>query len=684
MGWRKYWREHFIFLIIFVAVAYSASLEPIPQKQTYHQFADTSAFGGVPNLFNVASNLVFVIVGIAGFYRLKNQAFSPAVNIWRFMFISVVLVGLGSTWYHLNPTNESLFWDRLPMSVGFASMIAGICADRICCKTGCRICVPLIIFSMATVIYWIYTENAGTGDLRPYLMLQYLSIALIPVIIVLYPQSLELNRPYLLLWGFYVIAKLCELYDSSIYEGTGRLLSGHTLKHLAAAAGLYLFRPYPQSNCFRVSRPVAVILFFSLLLLQPNSYAASQAELDESHFLTRAMVMSVAAHPGRASEILQENLRQKEKWQFASYIIEEGTVEAEILAAWRPVPDGSFEYWLAVAGSNSFNDWFLDFDTGKVNFAKQNRLSAPYNKMHLHRGFHIHTQAIMNLPIRTPSGTDELLSDFLLRNPAQKIVLAGHCLGGAAVVILSTRLISLGVKPEQIKAVTFGAPAVGDQTFARHFEKIVDMTRVVTKGDPIPLVPPRALYGYVHWGRLVNWEMPEFPFWERHYKKHHHDLAIRKEYDLKKALGHEVIPSSTGMVYIAAIQNELPFKWGGDDFPYMKQVLYETYQDLFGSFTIHPEDHASMSDFEKLRNQAAQAGSKYLLFASVWGQRYENAVFPYTLITLDQSLFRVSDGSLVYAASYQDAARQFTPLIAVSSAATIMNTDADFWLERKR
>jgi hypothetical protein len=281
-------------------------------------------------------------------------------------------------------------------------------------------------------------------------------------------------------------------------------------------------------------------------------------------------------------------------------------------------------------------------------------------------------------------GTDETLADFLLKNPAQKIVLAGHCLGGAAVVIISTRLITLGVKPEQIRAVTFGAPAVGDQTFAQHFERIVDMTRVVSKGDPIPLVPPRAMYGYVHWGRLVNWEMPELPFWERHYKKHHHDLAIRKEYDLKQALGQMVAPSAKGRVFIASIQNELPTKWGGDDFPYMKQVLYETYKDLFGSFAVNPEEQASMSEFEKLRTQAAQAGSEYLLFASIWGQRYENAVFPYTLITLDQSLFRVSDGSLVYAASYQDAARQFTPLVAVSSAATIMNTDADFWLERKR
>ena len=501
-----------------------------------------------------------------------------------------------------------------------------------------------------------------------------------------YHAFADSSRPYWVLWTFYVVAKLCELHDRQIYEITGHLLSGHTLKHFAAAAGLWFFRPYPQNFGLSVPRRNGIItaLLICLILFSPSAaQAATQAEYEEARFLLRAMVMSVAASPGRGSELLQETMRQQENWQFASYVIEKGTVDAEILVAWRKNSDGPPDYWLSVADSDSLNDYLLDLDTGSVNFAKQNNLSAPYTDMGLHRGFHRHAQAILDLPIRTPFGTNETLTNFLLRNPDQKIVLAGHCLGGAAVVVLSARLVSLGVKPEQIRAVTFGAPSVGDKAFAQYFEKIIDVTRVVTTGDSMTLLPPRPIYGYLQWGRLVRWEMPELPTYERHYKKQHLNLALKKYFDLKSALGQAVGPTSKGRVYIATIQNELLSKWGGNDFSYMKMVLSETYRDLFGTFVQHPSNNASLSQFEQLRSLAAEAGCEYLLFASIWGQRYETTTFPYTLITLDQSLYRVSDGTLVYAASYQDGAPQFTPLVAVWAAATIMNTDADLWLERK-
>jgi hypothetical protein len=37
--------------------------------------------------------------------------------------------------------------------------------------------------------------------------------------------------------AFYVLAKVLEIWDARIYELSGTLLSGHTLKHFAAAAG---------------------------------------------------------------------------------------------------------------------------------------------------------------------------------------------------------------------------------------------------------------------------------------------------------------------------------------------------------------------------------------------------------------------------------------------------------------
>jgi len=679
-------RTLYLLLVVCGAVAYTATLDPFPQTQSYHVFADSLELWGIPNALNVLSNLAFIVVGIAGWSRLRNRFESPALHIWRFLFISVVFVGMGSFWYHWNPNNASLFWDRLPMSIGFAAMIAGICADRINCRTGCALCLPLILFSAGTVIYWIYTEQSGKGDLRPYFLLQSLAIVLIPLVLVLFPESSGSSRPYWVLWIFYVIAKLCELQDRQIYEITGHLLSGHTLKHIAAATGLWFFRPYPQRFSPSVARRkgLLTLLLLCFILFSPTaSQAATYTELEEARFLMRAMAMNAAATPGRASELLQEALRQQENWQSVSYVIKKGTVEAEILVSWRKNSESSSDYWLAVAGSSSLNDWILDFDVAKVNFAKQNNLSAPYTDMGLHRGFNRHAQAILDLPIRTPIGTNETLANFLLRNPDQKIVLTGHCLGGSAVVVISARLVSLGVKPEQIRVVTFGAPAVGDKAFTKYFQKIIDMTRVVTTGDIFSRLPPRPMFPYLQWGRIIRWEMPKLPSYDRHYKKHQLDFALKKFLDLKLASGQSVGPATNGRVYIAGIQNELPSKWGGDDFPYMKMLLFDAYRDLFGMFVAHSSNNASFSQFEQLRSQAVAAGCEYLLFASIWGHRHEDDMVPYTLITLDQVLYRVSDGSLVFAASYQDAARLFTPLEAVWMAATIMNTDASLWLEKK-
>ena len=47
-------------------------LPPIAQDQSYHRFADERTLLGVPNFWNVVSNLPFIAVGAAGlqqFYR---------------------------------------------------------------------------------------------------------------------------------------------------------------------------------------------------------------------------------------------------------------------------------------------------------------------------------------------------------------------------------------------------------------------------------------------------------------------------------------------------------------------------------------------------------------------------------------------------------------------------------------
>jgi hypothetical protein len=52
-------------------------LPPIPQDQAYHQLADQRAIFGIPNFWNVVSNLPFLLIGAAGL-RLSG---SPSARV---------------------------------------------------------------------------------------------------------------------------------------------------------------------------------------------------------------------------------------------------------------------------------------------------------------------------------------------------------------------------------------------------------------------------------------------------------------------------------------------------------------------------------------------------------------------------------------------------------------------------
>ena len=96
-------RTSLLLVVVCSAVIYTFTLDPLPQKQTYHAFADSTGFWLMPSVLNVLSNIAFVVVGIIGWARLRKLAVSPSIHIWRLMFLSVALVGLGSAWYHYTP-----------------------------------------------------------------------------------------------------------------------------------------------------------------------------------------------------------------------------------------------------------------------------------------------------------------------------------------------------------------------------------------------------------------------------------------------------------------------------------------------------------------------------------------------------------------------------------------------------
>ncbi len=237
-------RLKIILAIVVAALIAAFSIDPIAQDPAYHQFADQRRLFNIDHFFNVLSNLPFVIIGIMGMRLVASGRASGGLAELRAMylafFIGVFLTGFGSAYYHHRPDNHTLLWDRLPMTIAFMALFSAIIGEYISTRLALKLFTPLLILGMTSVVYWQVSELNGHGDLRPYALVQFLPIVLIPLILWWFESKLN-NDKYI--WGViaaYAASKLMELFDAPLYSMIG-LISGHSLKHLAAAFGALIF-----------------------------------------------------------------------------------------------------------------------------------------------------------------------------------------------------------------------------------------------------------------------------------------------------------------------------------------------------------------------------------------------------------------------------------------------------------
>lgn len=233
---------HLPLFVTLLACALMLAHGPIAQLAQYHQFADRSTLLGVPHGADVWSNLGFALVGGWGMLRLWPMQAAPSHNAgrqgYRLFLAALLLTSVGSSLYHLAPDDARLVWDRLPIALACAGLLAAVRAE-------CR-ALPdarrdawwlgiLAVLSVLSVLWWYVTALRGAGDLRPYLLLQGLPLILIPLWQAHYRAPHRDRLAFgaaLLLYG---AAKLAELNDHALLAALG-VISGHTLKHLLASA----------------------------------------------------------------------------------------------------------------------------------------------------------------------------------------------------------------------------------------------------------------------------------------------------------------------------------------------------------------------------------------------------------------------------------------------------------------
>ena len=240
-------------VLVGAVFSFFALVEPLPQDPAYFEFADPRVLWGIPNAGNVLTNLAFVIVGFCGF--LRTMAWTPSVGsrfnfspssqtadraeefagadpqlrwAYRLFFLGIFLTGFGSAYFHWQPHNWTLLADRLPMAIAFMALASALIGESTRPELGRRLLWPLMAIGLASVGYWYTTEAAGGGDLRPYVLVQFLPMLILPVMLWRLGSRFH---PTSYAWGtigFYALAKLAEAFDEQVFTATGAF-SGHAI-----------------------------------------------------------------------------------------------------------------------------------------------------------------------------------------------------------------------------------------------------------------------------------------------------------------------------------------------------------------------------------------------------------------------------------------------------------------------
>lgn len=240
------WRVWILAAPLLVAIVVVFFLPPVPQSEAYHDFADHRQMFGIPNCLNAISNGLFLLVGLIGILfvsRHSSGATSCFIHAnerwpWLAFFAGVLLTAFGSTYYHLIPNDNTLLWDRIPMAIGFMALVAAVVAERFSDRAGIRLLLPLLVLGVGSVVYWSVTQANGHGDLRPYGLVQFGSLYTVLLLLVIFPPQYTRSSDLIVALAIYVLAKIFEAADGQVFSAGG-IVSGHTLKHVAAVLSAY-------------------------------------------------------------------------------------------------------------------------------------------------------------------------------------------------------------------------------------------------------------------------------------------------------------------------------------------------------------------------------------------------------------------------------------------------------------
>ena len=274
--------------------------------------------------------------------------------------------------------------------------------------------------------------------------------------------------------------------------------------------------------------------------------------------------------------------------------------------------------------------------------------------------------ALFQTPLKEFQGrtAGEVIAQELKQHPAETLYLTGHSLGGATATLAAARFSDMGVLPQQLQVITFGAPAVGDEAFANYYRNRMNLSRIVISGDPVKSVLQSLSGRFAQFGNKIEWSK------NRNSERFAHDMvvyldqALRNRYDHKHNDAVEDTDllagnaqAISGGIYVAPVQIKLDDHIQSDQ-PYMKASLKDALSANYSTIEFAPVN--ATTDIFTLCRQAAAKNMKYVLVERFQGTRIKNEPYNFRL-RMDEELYDVK-GNLLTMQSNSTTARNLTPI----------------------
>lgn len=210
----------------------------LPASAHQHTLADQRALWGIPCALDVLSNLPFAIAGLWGLVTLRRVApgmlDAPSRALASLFFAGLVCTAAGSALYHWQPQDAGLLWDRLGMVLPFAGLLGLAAASRVSARAGAAAAGTVLLAGPLAVLWWSHS-----GNLLPWAVVQLGGMLVVLALACLPRRDGALALHLGAVMALYALAKLFEAADHAVFEATGQAVSGHSLKHVLAAAAAW-------------------------------------------------------------------------------------------------------------------------------------------------------------------------------------------------------------------------------------------------------------------------------------------------------------------------------------------------------------------------------------------------------------------------------------------------------------